>query len=1060
LTAPSLRIDISLVTNTTIETATVASKAGARWRAHVSAVFRACMPLVLCPLVAHAASFELAATLENPEGSEGSAFSGFFGAALATNGGSVVVTAPGNRFDPSAGERRGAIYQYDARTRARVRDFATPGFGRAFGVVIAVRGNLLAAAEIDGDYGVSDIARLFDLASGRLLRIIYRALSLVEVDASLVFTAGGRLVTGSPFADAAHVFDPATGEIRRTIMNPTNPVPEYGDLFGTHLAAAGRHILVGAPGDDTAGLDAGAAYLIDPETGGLVRTFLNPEPSETREFPHAMLAVGSRVVIGAPCSFVAYCATTPHLPCVRERCRGAVHVFDVGTGDLLGTYTSPRVTDAEPFGTALASWGTSLLIGNPSPSRLREPGAVFLLSDDGRLLHTFQDTDPTRHGGFGAEIVAVGDDVWIGAPHEEGGRVFVFADTCGNGRLDLGERCDDGNRAARDGCAPDCRLESCGDGRLDSGEACDDDNAIDGDGCDTDCTPSGCGNGVVAGAEQCDDANAADGDGCDDNCTVSRCGNGIRTGNEECDDGNILLGDGCDIHCRVEKCGNGEMDAGESCDDGNRDGGDGCSGNCRTGSDGGDWLRLAGGLLPARDPDTAFGVSMTVLDRRLYVGQVGESDGVRIIDATTGARLGLLSAPEQESWDFGTALATVGSSLLVGDPGANEGQGAAYVIEPASGALERKLTSPVTGNHYAFGKAVAALGDDALVATFFHRSAAPPLDQAAYRFDVTSGSVIQTYARPPGAEEFGRAIAGVGSRVAVGALGAVFLFDADTGALVATLNGSGADQFGAKLLAVGGNVLVSDQGRIWVIDGGDGSRLRSYPGYDWPLDAADGILLVGGPGCGLYEDAIAAHLIDDASGRPLATLCNPRYDSYSRYASIGLLAAGNAFVADSSEDVNQVWMFAPCADGILAAGEECDDGNQIDGDGCDRNCTLSRCGNGRRPRGEPCQDDLAQSIFDAPGLLPPICGDYDPSKRLQRRFARARSLVRAAATTREGTLARTRLGRASVQLRKALRELRTGDPRLRGECSDAIAKLLRTTRDRVHRASRRSGRSG
>jgi hypothetical protein len=281
LTAPSLRIDISLVTNTTIETATVASKAGARWRAHVSAVFRACMPLVLCPLVAHAASFELAATLENPEGSEGSAFSGFFGAALATNGGSVVVTAPGNRFDPSAGERRGAIYQYDARTRARVRDFATPGFGRAFGVVIAVRGNLLAAAEIDGDYGVSDIARLFDLASGRLLRIIYRALSLVEVDASLVFTAGGRLVTGSPFADAAHVFDPATGEIRRTIMNPTNPVPEYGDLFGTHLAAAGRHILVGAPGDDTAGLDAGAAYLIDPETGGLVRTFLNPEPSET-----------------------------------------------------------------------------------------------------------------------------------------------------------------------------------------------------------------------------------------------------------------------------------------------------------------------------------------------------------------------------------------------------------------------------------------------------------------------------------------------------------------------------------------------------------------------------------------------------------------------------------------------------------------------------------------------------------------------------------------------------------------------------------------------------------
>src|ERR1051325_11179479 len=40
---------------------------------------------------------------------------------------------------------------------------------------------------------------------------------------------------------------------------------------------------------------------------------------------------------------------------------------------------------------------------------------------------------------------------------------------------------------------PTCRL--CGNGRLDPGEACDDGNNLDGDGCEHDCTAAVCGNG-------------------------------------------------------------------------------------------------------------------------------------------------------------------------------------------------------------------------------------------------------------------------------------------------------------------------------------------------------------------------------------------------------------------------------------------------------------------------------------------------------------------------------------------------------------------------------------
>ena len=45
-----------------------------------------------------------------------------------------------------------------------------------------------------------------------------------------------------------------------------------------------------------------------------------------------------------------------------------------------------------------------------------------------------------------------------------------------------------------------------------------------------------------------------------------------------------------------------------------------------------------------------------------------------------------------------------------------------------------------------------------------------------------------------------------------------------------------------------------------------------------------------------------------------------------------------------------------CGDGVVGPGEECDDGNTIDGDGCDSNCTITACGNGIVTAGEQCDD--------------------------------------------------------------------------------------------------------
>jgi len=62
---------------------------------------------------------------------------------------------------------------------------------------------------------------------------------------------------------------------------------------------------------------------------------------------------------------------------------------------------------------------------------------------------------------------------------------------CGDGDIDAGEECDDGNTTNGDGCSSTCQNEyipGCGSGQIDEGEECDDGNTTSYDGCSAICT--------------------------------------------------------------------------------------------------------------------------------------------------------------------------------------------------------------------------------------------------------------------------------------------------------------------------------------------------------------------------------------------------------------------------------------------------------------------------------------------------------------------------------------------------------------------------------------------
>jgi cysteine-rich repeat protein len=141
---------------------------------------------------------------------------------------------------------------------------------------------------------------------------------------------------------------------------------------------------------------------------------------------------------------------------------------------------------------------------------------------------------------------------------------------CGNGTVESGEECDDGNTSNTDACLNTCENASCGDGFVQAGvEDCDDGNTSNTDSCTNACENATCGDGFVQGSEQCDDGNGIDTDGCTNACNNARCGDGIvRGGFEQCDDGNLVDDDTCTNNCTSPICGDGIVQASnnEECD--------------------------------------------------------------------------------------------------------------------------------------------------------------------------------------------------------------------------------------------------------------------------------------------------------------------------------------------------------------------------------------------------------------------------------------------------------------------------------------------------------------
>ncbi len=233
-----------------------------------------------------------------------------FGHAVAAQDDLVAVGDPG--ASTATEFEVGEVYLVDAPSGEIRSTFVSPyaenrnadGFGHA----VTFLGSTLAVSAPLGGTDPVDHGQvfLFDWESGRLQRTLvspdpqtneYFGWALASDAELLVVGALGRGST-KPEAGVVYLYT-SDGEFLRTLEAPE---PRKDDHFGEAVALLPEHVIVGAPGHDAAGIDAGSIFAFDRKTGTLQSMIANP--SETTGvadlFGLSLSGAGRDLVVGSP----------------------------------------------------------------------------------------------------------------------------------------------------------------------------------------------------------------------------------------------------------------------------------------------------------------------------------------------------------------------------------------------------------------------------------------------------------------------------------------------------------------------------------------------------------------------------------------------------------------------------------------------------------------------------------------------------------------------------------------------------------------------------------------
>lgn len=414
---------------------------------------------------------------------------GDFGYAVASDGDTLLV---GSRNDGGAAGAAFALVRAGSSWLLQGTLVATNGAANdRLGTSVAIDGEVAAAGAPERDDGGSNAGAVYVFARGGA---VWSPLQqLVASDAAsgdqlgrAVASSIDTLVAGAPFDDdlgsasgSAYVFvGDAGGFAQQAKLLPADGASN--DEFGEDVAVDGDTAVVGARLDDDLGSASGAVYVFVRENDVWTQQakLLASDGAAGDFFGGAVAIEGEWIAVGASG-------------------RPGAYLFERSGSTWLerATLESPPAFDPT-FGAAMSIGGDLVAVGDPGAERIlvyrREASALVYQE---RLERRFTD------GTLGGSVAVSGATVFGGSPPTRQLSVFDLA-RCGDGAVEIGEVCDDGNLADGDGCSAACRWD-CSDGLDD-----------DGDGLTDFPSDPGCASAAATTeSPQCDDELDNDGDG-------------------------------------------------------------------------------------------------------------------------------------------------------------------------------------------------------------------------------------------------------------------------------------------------------------------------------------------------------------------------------------------------------------------------------------------------------------------------------------------------------------------------------------------------------------------
>jgi hypothetical protein len=190
-----------------------------------------------------------------------------------------------------------------------------------------------------------------------------------------------------------------------TFQNPSVLPDSDRDNFGVGLDMRGETYFIGARVADNGAVDTGALYHFENPTSVPIQTITNPTPDPDDRFGTTVVIVGNTVWVSAT------------LDDTVGNDAGIVYIFDIGSGNLLDTLTSPNPTAGGHFGTPMILSGSDVLIGSTGDSIEGIPaGAVYRVDGEtGTIFQTYTNPSPATGDFFGAGIDSLDCQVLISA---------------------------------------------------------------------------------------------------------------------------------------------------------------------------------------------------------------------------------------------------------------------------------------------------------------------------------------------------------------------------------------------------------------------------------------------------------------------------------------------------------------------------------------------------------------------------------------------------------------------------------------------------------------------